>query len=151
VKREKNVEEDNKAYTTQEGVFVNGSKNNYYGTTSYSDSIQSIAIGMDLMKIVPALNGILQELQQLKHENGELKDFVSKSISELGGAENWKDMEGIKEYLADPSEKTMRAYIDGTYGSPIPCHKVGNRLLFKPSEVDDWVKTWELSKQLSRF
>ena len=117
----------------------------------FPDPIQSIAIGMDLMKIVPALNGILQELQHLKHENREMKEFVSKSISEVGGSESWMDTGGLKKHLANPCNNTFRDYINGKYGSPIPCHKVGNRLLFKPREVDDWVKTWEISKELSQF
>ena len=133
----------------------NGATNKYDEDSSkvvqFPDPIQSIAIGMDLMKIVPALNGILQELQHLKHENREMKEFVSKSISEVGGSESWMDTEGLKKHLANPCYNTFRAYIDGTYGSPIPCHKVGNRLLFKPREVDDWVKTWEISKELSQF
>jgi hypothetical protein len=118
---------------------------------SYSDSIQSIALGIDLPKILPALDGISEEIQVMKHEHREIKDFISKSISKVGGAENWMDSKGLKKYLAEPCENTIRDYISGKYGSPIPYHKVGNRLLFKPSEVDDWVKTWQMSKELSQF
>jgi hypothetical protein len=121
------------------------------GNHSYSDSIQSIALGIDLPKILPTLDGIREEIQLLKHENREIKNFISNSISKVGGAENWMDSKGLKKHLAEPCENTIRDYISGKYGSPIPCHKVGNRLLFKPSEVDDWVKTWQVSKELSQF
>ena len=122
------------------------------GNHSYSDDlIQSIAIGVNLPKILPTLDGIREEIQQMKHEHREIKDFISKSISKVGGAENWMDFKGLKKYLAEPCENTLRGYISGKYGPPIPCHKVGNRLLFKPSEVDDWLKTWQISKELSQF
>lgn len=119
---------------------------------SYSDaSIQSIALGINLPKILPTLDVIRREVQQMKQENIEIKDFISKSISKVGGAENWMDSKGLKKYLAEPCENTIRDYLSGKYGPPIPSHKVGNRLLFKPSEVDDWVKTWQMSKELSQF
>lgn len=124
----------------------------YSGNLSYSDdSIQSIALGINLPKILPTLDGIREEIQLMKHEYKEIKNFISKSISNAGGAENWMDSKGLKKYLAGPCENTIRDYLSGKYGPPIPSHKVGNRLLFKPSEVDDWVKTWQMSKELSQF
>lgn len=119
---------------------------------SYSnDPIQSIAIGINLPKILPTLDDIRRDIQQMKHEIREIKNSISKSITKVSGAENWMDSKSLKNYLAEPCENTIRDYISGKYGSPIPYHKVGNRLLFKPSEVDDWVKTWQMSKELSQF
>ena len=117
----------------------------------YSDPLKSIAAAIDLCNIIPALGELGEQVQMAIRESRETRNFVSKSVSEETGSDKWLGMKELKKYLADPCENTLRDYINGKYGPTIPHHKVGNRLLFKSSEVDDWVRCWQVSKELSQF
>lgn len=56
---------------------------------------------------------------------------------QLQDTEPWASLEEVADYLG-VNKDTIRNWIKKT---EIPAHKIGRKWKFKPSEVDEWVKS----------
>jgi excisionase family DNA binding protein len=109
-----------------------------YPVSAFS-SLNAMAAGVQLTQVYPLLQQVSQQVASLAAEVAKAKmpQFpLSKSEFDRVG---WLDAEGARKYLS-MSKNTFEKYV---YSGSIKKYLVGGKNLFKKTDLDLWVMTWE--------
>jgi len=112
----------------------------------FSQPLDAIALGMQLVQVLPILQQVLQRQTEIFGQMKSLQVQISGMQKPDGDQPEWLDAEGALKYLS-MSKNTFEHHVYSAKVK-IPRYRVGGKNYFKRSELDLFVRTWE-DKNLS--
>jgi hypothetical protein len=113
---------------------------------AFSQPLDAIAVGMQLVQVLPLLQQLSRQVSDLTAEVKVLKTFRSAVPRSDADDVGYLDAEGARKYLS-MSKNTFEAHVYSAKVK-IPRYRVGGKNFFKKKDLDLFVLTWE-DKNLS--